>query len=108
MTKKNHPLRHIRIVYRRSSTLVKCAVLAAILLSTAALIVLRVSIQTSQGQQADMQLQAAQLEQENRALAQQIAELGTVESVKRIATLELGLVDPNSQFFVPNSDSIPD
>lgn len=108
MSKKKHPFSHIRIVYRRSSTLVKCAVLAAIVLSTAALIILRVSIQTAQGQQADMQMQAAQLEQENRMLTQQIAELGTVESVKRIATLKLGLVDPNSQFFVPNSESIPD
>lgn len=108
MSRKNHPLSHIRIVYRRSSTLVKCVVLAAIVLSTAALIILRASIQTAQGQQSDLQEQAAQLELENRMLTQQIAELGTVESVKRIATLELGLVDPNSQFFVPNSDSIPD
>lgn len=108
MSRKTHPLSHIRIVYRRSSTLVKCVVLAAIVLSTAALIILRASIQTAQGQQSDLHEQAAQLELENRMLTQQIAELGTVESVKRIATLELGLVDPNSQFFVPNSDSIPD
>ena len=108
MSRKTHPLSHIRIVYRRSSTLVKCVVLAAIVLSTAALIILRASIQTAQGQQSDLHEQAAQLELENRLLTQQIAELGTVESVKRIATLELGLVDPNSQFFVPNSDSIPD
>jgi len=108
MNGKNNPFSHIRLVYRRSSTLLKCVVLAAIVLSTAALIILRVSIQTAQGQQADLQEQAAQLEQENRVLTQQIAELGTVESVKRIATLQLGLVDPNSQFFVPSNESIPD
>lgn len=105
---KNNPFRHIRLIYRRSSTLLKCVVLVAIVLSTVALITLRVSIQTAQDQQTDLQMQAAQLEQENRLLTQYIAELGTVESVKRIATLELGLVDPNSQFFTPGSNSIPD
>lgn len=101
----NNPFRHIRLVYRRSSTLLKCVVLATIVLSIAALIVLRISIQTTTDQQADLQQQAAQLEQENRRLTQYIAELGTVESVKRIATLELGLVDPNSQFFAPGNNS---
>ena len=93
----------IRLVYRRSSMLVKSVVLATLVLSILALVILRISIQANQGQQADLQLQAALLEQENRALTKQIAELGTVESVKRIATLQLGLVDPNSQFFTPSN-----
>ena len=100
---KKNPMGHIRLVYRRSSTLVKCVVLATVVVSTMALVVLRISIQANQGQQKDLQLQAAQLEQENRALTRQIAELGTVESVKRIATSELGLVDPDSQFFTPSN-----
>ncbi|MBE7002591.1 MAG: hypothetical protein E7421_07905 [Ruminococcaceae bacterium] len=100
---KRNPLAHIRLVYRHSSPLVKCVVLVTIVLSTVALIALRISIQSNRGQQADLQLQAAQLEQENRSLTKQIAELGTIESVKRIATLELGLVDPNSQFFTPSN-----
>ena len=98
-----NPFRHIRLIYRHSSPLVKCVVLVTIVLSTLALIVLRISIQSNQGQQADLQYQAAVLEQENRDLTKQIAQLGTVESVKRIATLELGLVDPNSQFFTPSN-----
>ena len=98
-----NPFSHIRLIYRHSSPLVKCVVLVTIVLSTLALIVLRISIQSNQGQQADLQYQAAVLEQKNRALTKQIAELGTVESVKRIATLELGLVDPNSQFFTPGN-----
>lgn len=100
---KKNPLGHIRLVYRRSSTLVKCVVLATVVVSTMALVVLRISIQANQGQQKELQLQAAQLEQENRALTRRIAELGTVESVKRIATSELGLVDPDSQFFTPSN-----
>ncbi len=106
MTRKKK--RNIRLVYRSSPLLVKCVVLAAIVLSTAALIMLRGAIQEAQDKQEALQLQAAQLEQENRVLTQQIAELGTVESIKRIASLKLGLVDPNSQFFNPNSDTIPD
>ena len=103
MNKKNHPFSHIRLMYRRSSVLTKCVVLATIVVCAAALIVLRVSIQASKDQQADLQQQAAQLIQENRELTRSIAELGTVESVKRIAELELGLVDPNSQFFTPSN-----
>lgn len=100
---RKRPFSHIRLVYRRSSILVKSVVLATLVLSILALVILRISIQSNQGQQADLQLQAALLEQENRALTKQIAELGTVESVKRIATLQLGLVDPNSQFFTPSN-----
>ena len=100
---KKQPFKSIRLVYRRSSVLVKSVVLATLVLSILALIVLRVSIQSAQGQQSDLKQQAALLEQENRALTKQIAELGTVESVKRIATLQLGLVDPDSQFFTPSN-----
>lgn len=103
MSAKRPLFRRFRLIYRHSSTLVKCVVLAAIVLSTAALMILRVSIQTQQNQQQELQGQAAQLEKDNRILTQYIAELGTVKSVKRIATQELGLVDPDSQFFTPGS-----
>ena len=101
MEKKRNSLGHIRFIYRSSSPLTKCVVLVAIVLSTLALITLRVGIQAQQEQQKKLQEQAAQLEYENYQLAKQIAEIGTVESVKRIATEELGLVDPDSQFFTP-------
>ena len=97
------PLGHIRLIYKRSSSLTKCVVLAAIVLSTLALIALRIGIQAQQAQQQKLQEQAAQLEYDNYQLTRQIAELGTVESVKRTATLELGLVDPDSEFFTPSN-----
>jgi len=103
MSKQNNPFRRIRLVYRRTSPLIKCVVLAAIVLSAAALVVLRNSILETKQQQAALQQQAVQLVQENRELTKNIAELGTVESVKRIAELELGLVDPDSQFFTPGN-----
>ena len=65
MAAKRNPFRHIRLVYRRSSTLLKCVVLATIILSTAALVILRTSIQSEKSQQAQLQEQAAQLAYED-------------------------------------------
>ena len=93
---------NVRFVYRSSPLLLKCAVLVMILLSVAALVVLRNAIADNQARQDALKAEAEQLEQANRELTQQIAELGTVESIKRIAELKLGLVDPNDQFFNPN------
>lgn len=104
MAAKN-PFRRIRLVYRRSSLLLKCVVLTAIVLSTAVLVTLRFTIQDLQAYQQALAQQAAQLEQENRLLTQHIAELGTVESVKRIAREELGLVDPDTEFFIPEESN---
>ncbi len=101
----NNPFRRIRLVYRRSSTLLKCVVLTAIVLSAAVLVTLRFIIQDFQAYQQQLAQQAAQLEQKNRLLTQNIAELGTVESVKRIAREELGLVDPDTEFFIPEESN---
>jgi len=103
MEKKNSPFSHIRIVFRRTSPLMKCVVLTLIVACTAALIALRVNVQQNKDRQEDLKQQAVQLAQENKALTQNIAKLGTVESVKRIAETELGLVDPNTQFFTPGN-----
>ncbi len=101
MTNRNNPFRRIRLVYRRSSPLLKCVVLAAIVLSTAALLTLHFSIRQSRQQTDELRAQAAQLEQENRELSQNIALIGTVQSIKRIAMEELDLVDPEAEFFTP-------
>ena len=103
MEKKNHPFSHIRIIFRRTSPLMKCVVLTAIIACTVALIALRVGIQENKQRQQDLQQQAIQLVQENKAITQNIAKLGTEESVRRIAEAELGLVDPDTQFFTPGN-----
>jgi len=100
-----NPFSRIRLVYRRSSTLLKCVVLAAIVLSTVAIIALRYSILEVQAQNDDLRAQAAALEQENNRLSSYIAELGTVQSIKRIAGEELGLVDPDTIFFTPAQEN---
>ena len=91
----------VRLVYRRSPTLLKCVVLVAIVLSTVALVALRASILETRQKEEELRAQAALLEQENSRLEQSIAELGTVQSIKQIAGEKLDLVDPNSAFFNP-------
>lgn len=94
-------LSRIRLVYKRSSTLLKCAVLAAIVLSTAALIVLRAAHLEQQAEAEALRAEAAALEQDNRDLRENISQLGTLQGVRRIALEELGLADPDTVIFVP-------
>ena len=103
MKKRKGPLGHIRLIYRRTSPLIKCVVLVTILLSAIALITLRFSIQSQKAEYQKQEKKAAQLQADNVRLTKEIAQLGTVESVKRIATLELGLVDPDTHFFTPSN-----
>ena len=98
----NPPLfQRIRLVYRRSSLLLKVLVLVTILASAAALLALRGLMLGYQQQRQALQTQALQLQQENAELTEHIAELGTEDSIRRIAMEELGLMDPNGQFFNP-------
>ena len=98
---QRNPFHRIRLVYRRSSLLVKVLVLVTILLSTAALLTLRIAMQNYQLQSQVLQSQAANLQQKNAELTARIAELGSKESIRRIAIEELDLMDPNAQFFIP-------
>ena len=101
MAKGRKTLSRIRLVYRRSSPLLKCVVMAAIVLSTVAILALRSSILEMRSNTEQLRQEAAGLEQENQKLEKNIAELGTVQSIKRIAREKLGLVDPDSIFFDP-------
>ena len=101
MANRKKPFSRIRLVYRRSSPLLKCVVLTAIVLSTVTLTVLYLTIGQTRQQTEALRYEAARLEQENRQLTEAIAEAGTVQSIKRIAMEQLGLVDPDSRFFDP-------
>lgn len=99
MTKKKNLFSRVKLVYRHSPLLLKCAVLATIVLSTVALTTLRLNITQYQSQTQLLREQAAQVEQENRQLQEDLALLDTVEGVKRVATSQLGLVDPDTVFY---------
>lgn len=101
MTPKQNPLGRIRLVYRRSPTMLKCVLLGMLLVGTLALIVLRISLLDAQKNIQDLRDQAAVLEQENRELERSISQLGTVQSVTELAEKLLGLVDPDTVIFQP-------
>lgn len=88
-----------RLVYRRSSTLLKCVVLAMILTGTLALVVLRSALLQTESKTEDLRHEAATLAQENQELERSISQLGTVQSVKELANKLLGLVDPDTVIF---------
>ena len=71
------------------------------MMSTVALLTIHLSIRQTRQDTEALRQQAAQLEQENRELTESIAQVGTVQSIKRIAMEKLGLVDPDSEFFDP-------
>ena len=97
-------LKRVRLIYRRSSTLTKAALMAAIVLSTAALLTLHLSIRAAQAQTESNRQQAAQLEQENDRLEENIDNLGSADSIDQIAGDELGLVDKDTVIIVPSED----
>ena len=101
MTSRANPLHRIKLVYRHSSPLLKCVVLAAIVLSIVALITLRATLVGVRAENEQLRSQAAELEAENRQLKEDISQAGSQEGIEKIAREELGLVDPDAQFFTP-------
>lgn len=103
MTQQSGRPDRIRLIYKRSSTLTKVLVLSAVVLSTAALLVLRGVIADTDAKNQALLGQAAQLEVQNAQLQQNIDKLGSLDSVIQIAGDELGLVDPNTVVLVPEN-----
>ena len=101
MAQKRNLFRRIRLVYRRSSPLLKCVVLACIILCTVALFVIRAAILDTRAEEERLRNYAAYLEQQNEQVAEDMAQLGTIEGIRQIAMRELGLVDPDAEFFIP-------
>ena len=99
MKKLRNLLGRIRLVYRRSSTLLKAVVLGTIVLCTIAVVCLSAFTVSQRQQQEQLRQEAAALEQENQDLRDRISILGTVESVKQIASEILGLVDKDTVIF---------
>ena len=99
MARRNNPLSRIRLVYRRSKPLTKMAVAVAIVLSIAALISLGAAKSSAQARAAELRTRILAQMQENEQLREDISQLGTSDSVKKIAWEELDLVMPGTVFF---------
>lgn len=89
-------LSRFQLQYRRTPTLHKVVVAAAIVLSSVTLISLRLVQWEAEDSAAELRRQIAALEQRNEELRQDIDELGTTDSIRKIAREELGLVDPDT------------
>lgn len=94
-------LKRVRFVYRRSNNMTKTVVIAALLLSMAALLVLHGAITTAEKQLQEKRALAALLEQERDKLNNDIGALGSADSVDQIAQDKLGLIDPDSIVITP-------
>ena len=92
-------LNRFQLQYRRTSTLNKVVIAAAVVLSSITLLSLRLVQWEAEEKLADLRQQAAALEQSNNELRQDIDELGTADSIREIAQEELGLVDPDTIIF---------
>ena len=96
MTKIRSFLSRFQLQYRRTSTLNKVVIAAAIVLSSLTLLSLRLVQQEGEETLANLRQQAAVLDQRNDELREDIDELGTTDSIRDIAQQELGLVDPDT------------
>lgn len=106
MAKKTPFFKRFRFVYRHSSLVLKCAVLAAIVVSIAVLTLIRVNIEQTNDRKEAARVQAAQIERDIAHQEQLLKQKDTVEGSKNIATEVLGLVDPNTVHYqvVTNQD----
>ena len=102
MADKKSIFSRIRLKYRHSSPLLKCIVLAAIVLSTICLMVIRSAILETEARTNALRQEAAQLTQENQQIEEDTQELGTVQSIIKIVMEKLGLMLPDSIRFLPN------
>ena len=92
-------LSRFQLQYRRTSTLNKVVIAAAIVLSSLTLLSLRLVLQEDEEILANLRQQAAALDQRNDELREDIDALGTTDSIREIAQQELGLVDPDTIIF---------
>lgn len=92
-------LSRFQLQYRRTSTLNKVVIAAAIVLSSITLLALRLVQWEAEEKSANLRQQIDALEQSNNELRQDIDELGTADSIREIAQEKWGLVDPDTIIF---------
>ncbi len=93
-------LKRIRIYWQRSPQTEKI-LLGVIGLCLVALVVLGLTVSDARTRAAEAAARAAELEQENARLEDNIEALGSAEGVEQIARDELDLVDPDTTVVIP-------
>lgn len=91
--------KNVQFVYRHSPLLLKCAVLATVVLSAAALTVLTAGVNHYKAETDLKRNQAAQLEQEIQKTEELLNQKDTLQGMKDIASEELGYVEPDTTYY---------
>lgn len=98
------PPKKSKIHIRRSPLALKVVLTVLILFSTASLVALR-WVHLDLQQEIDIQkAQAAEMEYKNAALEERSQNVGSVDTIEKIARDELGLVDPNTVVIRPEEN----
>jgi len=92
---------NVKLVRKRSSTLMKVLVLVVVVLSTVTLLTLSLKLYQEQERAEALHSQAMEQEQEMSRLERYIQEEGTIQGIIRIAMEELGLVEPDTIIIQP-------
>lgn len=101
MARKQRP--KIRLRFRHGSPLLKISLIVTLVVCTVSLLTLHNAITRTEAETELLRQQAARLERENHDLAKNIAEVGTVQGIKRIASQMLDLVEGGADFFTPSA-----
>lgn len=96
MSKDWANFKRIRLIPGQAHPLLKTVVGAAVVLSAAALISIRMVQWDTWDRIGRLEERAAALTAENAQLQERIDALGTADSIRRIAGEELGMVDPGT------------
>ena len=99
MSKFEKFISKFQLVRIRSRKLTVIVLVVAIVLSMGALTALHLSRKQLQNRTDELREQAAHLELENAALQEDIDQVGSIQSIVEIAEKELGLVQPDAEFF---------
>ena len=94
----------IQLVKVQSRKLTIVVLIIAIALSMGALAALHISMAYLQNRTEDLRQKAALLEADNSELVEDIEQVGSIQAIVEIAENELGLVQPDTVFYKPESD----
>ena len=101
--KKKNPLKNVKVVVRHSPPALKIALIVLIILSTAALVALRLVHNGIQEEVQNLKDKAADYEHANGVLDERMQDPDSVQNIMDIAKEELGLVDPDTVLIEPQS-----
>ena len=93
----------VKLVFR-SKPIIIVLVMVLLIGATIGVVAMNTALEAGRERYEELRQQVAALEADNAELSDNIASLGSIESVIRIAGEILGLIDPDSVIFAPNND----